>query len=37
MIAPPRRQILNFIDGSFSIADILISDDIIEFKTLIIL
>ena len=26
-----RRQILNFIDDSFSITDILISDDIIEF------
>lgn len=37
MTAPPRRQILNFIDGSFSITNILISDDIIEFITLIIL
>jgi len=37
MIDPPRRQILNFIDDSFSITDILISDDIIEFKTIIIL
>ena len=37
MIAPPRRQILNFIDDSFPITDILISDDIIECKTVIIL